>query len=180
MKRVKMKMSLEEIKLELQKLETRLADLKQQKHQLFSQLKKVLNEDVVRRRNRDLQWMSSSDALFADQMAANSVHNSAAILTPIFAPQQMPPFNAPFFVAQQPTARSVQNFGPKFAPKAAPPTPPQHRPLKRPHEMSVRAVSPPPPPQNYKTSVTYTPAIGKSEFNQFYGMMTSQMQRKYF
>lgn len=43
-------MTLGETREQIQQLETRLAQLKEEKHQLFLQLKKVLNEDDNRRR----------------------------------------------------------------------------------------------------------------------------------
>ena len=62
-RRNRMKMSLDEVWQELSKLEKRLLDLKQTKHQLFSQLKKVLNEDEQRRRHRETLWHSPTDPL---------------------------------------------------------------------------------------------------------------------
>ncbi|CAG2100780.1 unnamed protein product [Medioppia subpectinata] len=169
-KRVEMKMSLKEIRLEFEKLESKVEKirlefekleskvekLKQQKHILFSQLKKVLNEDGVRRRNRDLQWTTDA-ALFQQEQQ----------LQPLpFAP----PFNQQFFAQRAPPQ---QPFKAAFAPK-----PNVGR--KRSHESRS-----PPPPANYKSAcVTYTPNIGKVDFanqQQFYGMMTSaQSQRKYY
>lgn len=43
-------MTLSETKTQITELETRLAELKEEKHQLFKQLKKVLHEDDSRRR----------------------------------------------------------------------------------------------------------------------------------
>jgi G protein pathway suppressor 2 len=45
-------MSIEETKDELQRQEQRLAALKEEKHQLFLQLKKVLNEEANQRRSQ--------------------------------------------------------------------------------------------------------------------------------
>ncbi|CAG2108522.1 unnamed protein product [Medioppia subpectinata] len=174
-KRVEMKMSLKEIRLEFEKLESKVEKLKQQKHILFSQLKKVLNEDGVRRRNRDLQWTTDS-ALFQQEQQ----------LQPLpFAP----PFNQQFFAQRAPPPQ--QPFKAAFQPK-----PNVGR--KRSHESRS-----PPPQANYKSAcVTYTPNIGSEYFEvafapligcfslaevdfanqqQFYGMMTSaQSQRKYY
>jgi len=149
---------LEEIGHELLKLETRLSDLKQQKHSLFSQLKKVLNEDVIRRRNRDLQW--TSDAMFADPMAPS--------MGLTFTSPQIP-FNSNAFFAPnghqiRPQNQTFKTF--KASPSVA---------RKRSHEQSRGASPPPPPPPNsYKNScVTYTPTIGNLATNQsaYYGML---------
>jgi G protein pathway suppressor 2 len=43
-------MTLSETKDQILKLDTHLTELKEEKHQLFLQLKKVLNEDETRRR----------------------------------------------------------------------------------------------------------------------------------
>jgi len=43
-------MTLSETKEQISTLESRLSELKEEKHQLFLQLKKVLNEDETRRR----------------------------------------------------------------------------------------------------------------------------------
>jgi hypothetical protein len=149
MKRVKMKMSLAEVRLELQKLETKLSELKTQKHLLFSQLKKVLNEDVIRRRNRDLQW--SADALYA----AAELPPPAPPLGLPFAPPFAP--NA-FFRAQT----SQPQYKPTFAATKAPPVV-----RKRSHEQTTTPTTTtgrqPHDERDYK-SVTYTPQMG-SEYN---------------
>jgi len=167
---VRMKMSLDEIRSEVLKMEAKLQELKQEKHTLFSQLKKVLNEDVMRRRNRDLQWSSTSDAIFSQEMPQNPQ------LMPSFAPFSG---SAPFFPSNGHQIRS--QFKPQFQQKVAPPVVPQNV-RKRSHE-TARGQS---PPNTYK-SVTYTPNMSKVDAAAFpptnqsayYGMMTSS-QRKYF
>lgn len=46
-------MTLGETNRQIQQQETKLAQLKEEKHQLFLQLKKVLNEDDIRRRQKE-------------------------------------------------------------------------------------------------------------------------------
>ncbi|XP_054168447.1 uncharacterized protein LOC128965723 [Oppia nitens] len=110
-RRHKMRMTLDQVREELIKLDQKLSDLRQQKHGLFSQLKKVLHEDVVRRRTRD--QLFAQDQLFD----ASSL--------PLFAH-----YAPPFFAS---TVRSVPP-PPKFGP--TPPSPSQSsiRPQKRLHE----------------------------------------------
>ncbi len=57
-KRQQQTTTLEEIKDQLVMLERKLTDLKAEKHQLFLQLKKVLNEDENRRTARESELMS--------------------------------------------------------------------------------------------------------------------------
>ena len=64
MKRYRVQMNLDEIKSELNKLESKLRELKDQKHQLFSQLKKVLHEDDMRKR----QWNANHAFFTAEQL----------------------------------------------------------------------------------------------------------------
>ena len=54
-------MTLSETKEQLGKLDSHLAELKDEKHQLFLQLKKVLNEDETRRRQ-----LMNKEAGYAD------------------------------------------------------------------------------------------------------------------
>lgn len=54
-------MTLSETKEQISVLESRLSELKEEKHQVFLQLKKVLNEDEVRKR----QLMSQEQTRFA-------------------------------------------------------------------------------------------------------------------
>jgi G protein pathway suppressor 2 len=52
-------MTLGETREQISQLETKLQKLKEEKHQLFLQLKKVLNEDDNRRRQKENKWVTS-------------------------------------------------------------------------------------------------------------------------
>lgn len=60
LKRKQVAVTLEQVKEQLGKLECKLNDLKNEKHQLFLQLKKVLNEDETRKRQRDSEIMAQA------------------------------------------------------------------------------------------------------------------------
>ena len=166
-------MNLDEIKSELNKLDTKLSELKQQKHQLFSQLKKVLHEDDLRRR----QW-NANHALFSSEhplAMAQAVQMSGGQPNPMFAQQMPHQFNTPVSTPSMHSFYGGSNgqairsgpaptaYQPKFNPQhliqskgppiSGPPPPPSinsapsnQRSLKRPHEQSVvssRGSSPP-------------------------------------
>ncbi|CAG0888987.1 unnamed protein product [Cyprideis torosa] len=61
-KRKESAITLEEVKEDIRKWEKKLTDLKEEKHELFSQLKKVLHEDEVRRRQQVIKEQESAAA----------------------------------------------------------------------------------------------------------------------
>lgn len=87
--------TLEDIKDQLSKLEARLKELKEEKHELFLQLKKVLNEDEIRKRQKESEIMAAHQALQAQQQinlqnALNFYSNSSLYQKPqTQAPQQL-------------------------------------------------------------------------------------------
>ena len=163
MKRFRVKMNLDEIKSELNKLESKLSELRQQKHQLFSQLKKVLHEDDMRRR----QW-NASNAMFTaeSQLALAQSVQMATAHNQMFAPQLPPAFNTPvstpslqfYNTSNGPNIRATPvPYQPKFnqhmmtkgPPICGPPPPPSinsvvssQRSLKRPHEQTMSPMGP--------------------------------------
>ncbi|KAK7788334.1 hypothetical protein R5R35_013966 [Gryllus longicercus] len=123
-------MTLGETREQIQQLETRLAQLKDEKHQLFLQLKKVLNEDDNRRRQ-----------LFKESNEMMSMHTYPAV-----ALSQHPPL---FLQQNMPLAGRAPIF------KVAPTHGAQHSLL--PPGALKRSRSPSPPPPNYHQGYGYKP-----------------------
>lgn len=67
LKRKRDALSLQEIKDQLVKLEVRLKQLKEEKHELFLQLKKVLNEDETRKKQRESELLAAQQQAYAAQ-----------------------------------------------------------------------------------------------------------------
>ena len=70
--------NLEETKEQIAQLETKLSSLKEEKHQLFLTLKKVLNEDDVRRRKES----SEMSAMYPQPHPSNVLPMSGHIVQP--------------------------------------------------------------------------------------------------
>jgi hypothetical protein len=103
---------LEDIKDQLSKLEGRLKELKEEKHELFLQLKKVLNEDEVRKRQKESDIMAAHQALQAQQQI--SLHNAFNFYSNsnlYQKPQQLGPTSQPMSIQAsivQPSAAPTQ------------------------------------------------------------------------
>lgn len=139
-KRHRVKMNLDEIKSELNKLEGKLSELKNQKHQLFSQLKKVLHEDDLRKR----QWNANNDLFTAQHLGLAQQMQLAGAANPLFAPHIQQAFTAPT------NAPSLQFYSSNGQPIARPNPPPgQYQPKFTPHLVQQKGqpmTGPPPPP----------------------------------
>lgn len=128
--------NLEETKEQITLLEEKLTSLKEEKHQLFLTLKKVLNEDDVRRRKE-----SSEMAVLYPQ------HQAVFPLTGHVAPSSNSAISSRYM---QPGQQSRQSLYMKPAGHGLPPVPPA-QPLKR-----QRTPSPaPPPPVSLGQPVSY-------------------------
>jgi len=172
-------MTLEEIKDQLGKLETKLGDLKNEKHILFLQLKKVLNEDETRKRQRESELMAAAQGLCAPHqyhpyympaslIAAGGRPTIYQKLTPLsagVAPHSLPITTSIISSSQNiPTTSHSSSSGSNNSVAI------KRIPIKRPHE---RSPSPPPPTSvpytgnfpNYKTSIAYTNTPSKLIFN---------------
>ncbi|XP_043932969.1 G protein pathway suppressor 2 [Protopterus annectens] len=77
-KEMEERMSLEETKEQILKLEVKLQDLQEEKHQLFLQLKKVLHEEEKRRRKEQSDMTSMSSAPYQPGMP---VHTGTHLIT---------------------------------------------------------------------------------------------------
>ncbi|GLV40603.1 uncharacterized protein CBL_04405 [Carabus blaptoides fortunei] len=142
-------MSLGETREQISQLELKLAQLKEEKHQLFLQLKKVLNEDDNRRRqlvkeNNDMltiQALPSAGLVHPQLFIPQSVPRVAPV-----APQGFKTSNKRTRSPSPPTAVPVSLYhqGYAYKPQAVPNTsyqqpPPQKEDNRRGHEL-VRAV----------------------------------------
>ncbi|XP_043200427.1 G protein pathway suppressor 2-like isoform X1 [Amphibalanus amphitrite] len=123
--------SLQDTIAETAQLETRLQELKKEKHEMFMKLKKVLNEDETRRRQ---QLMKDAQAAQAAQQALGPMPSMQPVL------QLQPP------ISQHGTGRITLNKLPGHHPSLLPMG------MKR-----TRSPSPPPPhqPQAYRHEYLY-------------------------
>ncbi|KAK4885400.1 hypothetical protein RN001_001671 [Aquatica leii] len=105
-------MTLGETREQIQQLEGKLQQLKEEKHQLFLQLKKVLNEDDNRRR----QLVKESN----DMLTIQAIPSSGLVHQQLFIPQTVPRVTA---VPQQGfKAVNKRPRSPSPQPQPAPPT----------------------------------------------------------
>ncbi|KAF5275439.1 hypothetical protein FQA39_LY06896 [Lamprigera yunnana] len=105
-------MTLGETREQIQQLEGKLQQLKEEKHQLFLQLKKVLNEDDNRRR----QLVKESN----DMLTIQAIPSSGLVHQQLFIPQSVPRVTA---VPQQSfKTMNKRPRSPSPQPQAAPPT----------------------------------------------------------
>lgn len=172
-------MTLEDIKDQLQKLEVKLKELKEEKHALFLQLKRVLNEDEVRKRMREKE----AEMAAQQAMSLHSFHSYYMPSTTMIQPancqpnlyHRIAPINAPMFSAVVGNTMSTGALPPQVSnqsstsattPSGSSPANMALKklPTKRPHEKTP---SPPPPPSApytgilplYKTTIPYAQSI---------------------
>ncbi|CAG9839955.1 unnamed protein product [Diabrotica balteata] len=143
-------MTLGETRDQILQLEQKLTHLKEEKHQLFLQLKKVLNEDDNRRRQKE----NTENLISLQQIPGNMVHPQLYI-------QQQPQF--------QPPPQQQQQQQPPQPPRLVPM--PQQQPQPPPQtvfKQSKRPRSPSPPPQvpvtMYHNYGYKTPTVGTSSY----------------
>ncbi|KAF5304919.1 hypothetical protein FQR65_LT00803 [Abscondita terminalis] len=104
-------MTLGETREQIQQLEGKLQQLKEEKHQLFLQLKKVLNEDDNRRR----QLVKESN----DMLTIQAIPSTGLVHQQLFIPQSVPRVTA---LAQQ--SFKAVNKRPRSPSPQPPPAPP--------------------------------------------------------
>uniref|UniRef100_A0A670Z6D2 G protein pathway suppressor 2 n=1 Tax=Pseudonaja textilis TaxID=8673 RepID=A0A670Z6D2_PSETE len=112
-KEMEERMSLEETKEQILKLQEKLQALQEEKHQLFLQLKKVLHEEEKRRRKEQSDMTTLAAAAYQQGMAVHagahilnmqgspSGHNRATTLIPADRVKQM--FGPPVITVKTPT-----------------------------------------------------------------------------
>ncbi|RWS04614.1 G protein pathway suppressor 2-like protein [Dinothrombium tinctorium] len=166
--------TLEDIKDQLSKLDVRLKELREEKHELFLQLKKVLNEDETRKRQKESELMSAHQ-VFAMQSQPISTYHPYYIPTTLMGTNRQQPslYQRPT-VSAVPVVSSLTNTSqsintqqtiPISAHSNSSPVTAKRTPMKRPHE---RTPSPPPAvPYSgvlpvYKSPMSYTPSVPKA------------------
>ena len=118
--------NLEETKEQIAQLETKLSSLKEEKHQLFLTLKKVLNEDDVRRRKES----SEMSAMYPQPHPSNVLPMSGHIVQPPGSSRYM-----------QPSQSSQHRQGMYMKP-----------PVASPHLKRGRSPSPAAPPRRFNSA----------------------------
>lgn len=157
-------MTLEDIKDQLSKLEVRLKELKEEKHELFLQLKKVLNEDETRKRQKESELMSAQQTFALQSQQLHSYH--PYYMPPVLGSNRQPslyqrltPMNSNIGVgnALNNSTQMMSNIH-----STSPANTSTKRSVKRAHERS-----PSPPPSVpytgilpvYKSPMSYTPSV---------------------
>ena len=180
LKRKRDAMTLEDIKDQLQKLEIKLKELKEEKHELFLQLKRVLNEDEVRKRVREKE----AEMAAQQAMSLHSFHSYYMPSTTMIQPancqpnlyHRIAPINASMFPTvvgnkmtaatlppqiSNPSSTSVTTISRTSSPASIAL---KKLPTKRLHEKSPSPSPPPGAPYTgllpvYKTNMPYTQSV---------------------
>ncbi|XP_023030511.1 uncharacterized protein isoform X2 [Leptinotarsa decemlineata] len=164
-------MTLGETREQISQLETKLTQLKEEKHQLFLQLKKVLNEDDNRRRQKENNEMIALQAL-----PPNMVHQQLYIQQQHQQPHQQQPQSsrlAPMPQQQAPMQQSAF----KTTKRTRTPSPPPQVPVSMYHGYGYK------PPtvvtSTYQGSPQKTPQYGNQPGTAFYPVAPQELSIYY-